>query len=88
MIWRGQLPRRWGRGATYEVGGRLAEGDEIVAEIPAPEGLNLLARALDGEDGRTMLIRAAPDLHEQAREAAREAVLLTARVDGPHAGRL
>jgi hypothetical protein len=41
---------------------------------------------LGGDDGRTLLICAAPDFNEEARTAAREAVLLTTRVDVPHAG--
>ncbi|MCB0866945.1 MAG: SMP-30/gluconolactonase/LRE family protein [Solirubrobacterales bacterium] len=75
--------------AADEVNGRLArvaEGGEIVAEIPSPEGLNFFACALGGEDGRTMLICAAPDFLEANRVNARDAVLLTTRVDVPHAG--
>lgn len=73
-----------------EVGGRcarLAEGGEVLAEIGAPEGLNFFACALGGEDGRTMLICAAPDFLQQNRESATDAVLFMARVDVPHAGR-
>jgi len=72
-----------------EVNGRLArvaEGGEVVDEIPSPEGLNFFACALGGEDGKTMLICAAPDFLEANRVNARDAVLLTTRVDVPHAG--
>jgi sugar lactone lactonase YvrE len=75
--------------AADEVGARcvrLAPGGEIVDEIACPEGLNLFACMLGGDDGRTLLICAAPDFGEQARSAAHEAVLLTATVDVPHAG--
>jgi sugar lactone lactonase YvrE len=65
---------------------RIAEGGEVTDEIAAPEGLNIFACALGGPDGRTLLACAAPDFHEEARTAAREAVLLTVRVDAPHAG--
>jgi sugar lactone lactonase YvrE len=65
---------------------RLAPGGEIVAEIPMPEGLDVFACMLGGDDGRTLLMCAAPDFHEEARSAARDAVLLTATVDVPHAG--
>ena len=41
---------------------------------------------LGGEDGRTLLLCAAPDFFEEPRKAAREAVLLTTRVAVPHAG--
>jgi sugar lactone lactonase YvrE len=65
---------------------RLAPGGEIVDEIPAPEGLDFFACMLGGEDGRTLLMCAAPDFAEANRSAAREAVLLTTTVDVPHAG--
>jgi sugar lactone lactonase YvrE len=65
---------------------RLAPGGEIVEEIAAPEGLGCFACMLGGDDGRTLLLCAAPDFLESNREAAREAVLLTTTVDVPHAG--
>jgi sugar lactone lactonase YvrE len=65
---------------------RIAPGGEIVDEIRAPEGLGLFACMLGGEDGRTLLLCAAPDFLEANRSQAREAVLLTTTVDVPHAG--
>jgi sugar lactone lactonase YvrE len=65
---------------------RIAPGGAIVDEIAAPEGLNIFACMLGGDDGRTLLMCAAPDFLEQSRTAAREAVLLTTTVDVPHAG--
>jgi sugar lactone lactonase YvrE len=65
---------------------RVAPGGRIVDEVALPEGLGGFACGLGGEDGRTLIVCAAPDFHEQARAAAREAVLLTATVDVPHAG--
>jgi sugar lactone lactonase YvrE len=65
---------------------RIAPGGEIVDEVAAPEGLNCFACMLGGDDGRTLLICAAPDFAEANRSAAREAVLLTTTVDVPHAG--
>lgn len=65
---------------------RIAPGGEIVEEIPAPEGLDVFACMLGGEDGRTLLICAAPDFAEANRAAAREAVLLTTTVAVPHGG--
>jgi sugar lactone lactonase YvrE len=65
---------------------RLAPGGEIVEEVPAPDGLDCFACMLGGDDGRTLLICAAPDFAEAKRSAAREAVLLTTTVDVPHAG--
>jgi sugar lactone lactonase YvrE len=65
---------------------RIAPGGEIVDEIAMPEGLNAFACMLGGDDGRTLLICAAPDFIEQARSANHEAVLLITTVDVPHAG--
>ena len=65
---------------------RLAPGGEIVGEIKAPDGLDFFACMLGGDDGRALLICAAPDFAESSRAAAREAVLLIAEVDVPHAG--
>jgi sugar lactone lactonase YvrE len=65
---------------------RVAPGGAIVDEISAPPGLGTFACMLGGEDGRTLLICAAPDFAEQARSETREAVLLTTTVDVPHAG--
>jgi sugar lactone lactonase YvrE len=75
--------------AADEVGARcirIAPGGEIVEEVKAPEGLDFFACMLGGEDGRTLLMCSAPDFHEDSRKAAHEAVLLTTRVDVPHAG--
>ena len=65
---------------------RVAPGGAVVDEIRAPEGLGTYACMLGGHDGRTLAICAAPDFQEHARRRAREAVLLTVRVDAPHAG--
>jgi len=65
---------------------RIAPGGGIVDTIPAPDGLGVYACMLGGDDGRTLLLCAAPDYYEQRRKVAREAVLLTTTVDVPHAG--
>jgi sugar lactone lactonase YvrE len=65
---------------------RLAPGGEIVEEIAMPEGLDVFACMLGGDDGRTLLMCAAPDFAEANRKAAREGVLLTTTVEVPHAG--
>ncbi len=66
---------------------RVAPGGEIVESVPMPEGLGAFACQLGGDDGRTLLICAAPDFFEHNRAHVDEAVLLTMRVDVPHAGR-
>ena len=65
---------------------RVAEGTGVVNEIPAPDGLGIYACMLGGDDGCTLLACAAPDFFESNRATARDAVLLTTRVDAPHAG--
>jgi sugar lactone lactonase YvrE len=65
---------------------RVAPGGEIVDEIAAPRGLDFFACMLGGDDGRTLLICAAPDFLEANRTAANEALLLTTTVSVPHAG--
>jgi sugar lactone lactonase YvrE len=65
---------------------RIAPGGQIVEEVALPDGLSVFACGLGGEDGRTLMACAAPDFHEEARKAAREAVLLSTTVDVPHAG--
>ena len=65
---------------------RVAPGGEITEEIAMPDGLGVFACGLGGEDGRTLVACAAPDFHEEARKAAREAVLLSTTVDVPRAG--
>jgi sugar lactone lactonase YvrE len=65
---------------------RIAPGGAIVEEIAMPDGLGVFACQLGGEDGRTLVMCAAPDFFEEPRRAAREAVLLTTTVDIPHAG--
>jgi sugar lactone lactonase YvrE len=65
---------------------RVAAGGEIVEEIRAPDGLGIFACMLGGEDGRTLLLCAAPNFAEHERSNSREAVLFTTTVDVPHAG--
>jgi len=65
---------------------RIAPGGDVVDDLRAPEGLGIFACMLGGDDGRTLLLCAAPDFQEHKRRDAREGVLLTARVDAPHAG--
>jgi sugar lactone lactonase YvrE len=63
---------------------RVREGGEIVDEVSP--GTGVFACGLGGADGRTLFLCAAPDFNATARAAAREAQLLSARVDVPHAG--
>jgi sugar lactone lactonase YvrE len=75
--------------AADEIGARcirVAPGGAIVDEIAAPGGLDVFACMLGGDDGRTLLMCAAPDFMEHNRAAAQEAVLLTTTVEVPRAG--
>ncbi|MGB3480802.1 MAG: SMP-30/gluconolactonase/LRE family protein [Mycobacterium sp.] len=63
---------------------RVTEGGTIVDEISTPT--TIFACMLGGADGRTLFLCAAPDFSEENRKHTREAVLLTTRVDVPHAG--
>lgn len=76
----------WAANALGGVVCRIAPGGQIVDEVAMPDGLGVFACGLGGEDGRTLVACAAPDFHEEARAAAREAVLLSATVEVPHAG--
>jgi sugar lactone lactonase YvrE len=70
------------------IGGRVIrvhEGGAIVDEIRP--GSPVFACALGGRDGRTLFLCTAPDFQEKARRNAREARLVSIRVDVPHAGR-
>lgn len=76
--------------AADALGGRvilIAKGGEILESIPMPAGLGAFACQLGGEDGRDLLICASPDFAEHERSVKTEAVLLTTRVEIPHAGR-
>jgi sugar lactone lactonase YvrE len=65
---------------------RVAPGGAIVDEVAMPEGLDIWACMLGGDDGRTLLMCAAPDFDEGRRSAAREGVLLTTTVGVPRSG--
>jgi sugar lactone lactonase YvrE len=63
---------------------RVREGGQVLDRIELDRAG--FACMLGGDDGRTLLMCAAPDFGEEARRAAHEAVLLTATVDVPRAG--
>ncbi|MGY1805046.1 SMP-30/gluconolactonase/LRE family protein [Blastococcus sp. SYSU D00922] len=65
---------------------RVAPGGAIVDEVAGPDGMGVYACALGGDDGRELLLCCAPDFYEHTRAPAREAVLVSTRVDVPHAG--
>jgi sugar lactone lactonase YvrE len=74
----------WAADAKYGRCVRLAEGGEIVEEIPA--GTGVFACMLGGEDGRTLLMCTAPSFLAHERLGKTDAQLVTTEVDVPHAG--
>jgi sugar lactone lactonase YvrE len=76
----------WAANAVGAVVSRVAPDGKIVDDVRMPGGLGAFACGLGGQDGRTLIVCAAPDFDERARSAAREAVLFTTTVDVPRAG--
>lgn len=77
----------WAGDALHKRCARIAEGGEILEEIPAPDGLVFYGAMLGGADGRTLLLCAAPDWREDRPEGETASVLFTTRVETPRAGR-
>jgi sugar lactone lactonase YvrE len=63
---------------------RLAEGGAVLDEVRLDVGC--FACMLGGDDGCTLFLCTAPNFAEHERRSTREARLLAARVDVPHAG--
>ena len=76
----------WAADEVSAVCARVAPGGEVVQRIPAPEGSDVFACMLGGDDGRTLLMCVAPDFLEHSRTGATDARLVTATVDVPRAG--
>ena len=76
----------WSADARGERVCRIAPGGAIVEEAPAPDGLQVYACMLGGDDGLTLLLCTAPDFSARRRSRAREAKLWTTTVGVPHAG--
>lgn len=66
---------------------RVAEGGEILDVIPAPEGQNIFACMLGGDDRQTLLMCVAPGMRDNDRLGDLAATLRTTRVAVPGAGR-
>jgi sugar lactone lactonase YvrE len=77
----------WAGDSLHQRCARIAPGGEILEEIPAPGDLAFYGCMLGGEDGRTLLMCAAPDWREERPEGERASALFTTRVEVPHAGR-
>jgi sugar lactone lactonase YvrE len=77
----------WAGDALHRRAARIAPGGEVLEEIPSPPGLVFYGCMLGGEDGRTLLLCAAPDWREERPEGETASALFTTRVEVPHAGR-
>ncbi len=76
----------WAADEVNAVCARVAPGGEVVQRIPAPEGTDVFACMLGGDDGRTLLMCVAPDFLEHNRVGSTDARLVTTTVDVPRAG--
>jgi sugar lactone lactonase YvrE len=76
----------WAGDSLHRRAARIAPGGEILEEIPAPEDRAFYGATLGGEDGRTLLLCAAPDWREERPAGELASELYTTRVEAPHAG--
>jgi sugar lactone lactonase YvrE len=65
---------------------RVAPNGEITDEIAAPQGENIFACMLGGEDGRSLLLCMAPDPIAAKRASTHQATLVTITVEVPRSG--
>jgi sugar lactone lactonase YvrE len=64
----------------------VVQGGAILSEITLPDDLHAFACGLGGDNGKTLLIAAAPDFDPELRSAEAASVLLTTQVDVPRIG--
>jgi len=76
----------WAGDSLHKRCARIAPGGEILEEIQSPGELVFYGCMLGGDDGRTLLMCAAPDWREERPEGERASALFTTRVEVPHAG--
>ena len=76
----------WSADAASGHCNRVAPGGQIVEQVDPPAGLRFFACALGGRDGRTLLGCAARGYFEAIESDSPDGVLVTTRVDAPHAG--
>jgi sugar lactone lactonase YvrE len=76
----------WAADSLHHRAGRIAPGGEILEEIAAPDDLVFYGCMLGGEDGRTLILCAAPDWRLPPVEGATPSALFTTRVEAGRAG--
>jgi sugar lactone lactonase YvrE len=76
----------WAGDSLHRRAARIAPGGQILEQIPAPEDRAFYGAMLGGDDGRTLLLCAAPDWREARPEGELASELYTTRVEVPHAG--
>jgi sugar lactone lactonase YvrE len=76
----------WAGDSLHHRAARISPAGEILEEIPAPGDRVFYGAMLGGEDGRTLMLSAAPDWRQTRPEGEAASELYTVRVDVPHAG--
>jgi sugar lactone lactonase YvrE len=76
----------WAGDSLHHRAARISPAGAILEEIPAPEDRVFYGAMLGGEDGRTLMLTAAPDWRQSRPEGELASELYTVRVDVPHAG--
>jgi sugar lactone lactonase YvrE len=76
----------WAGDSLHHRAARISRSGEILEEIPAPDDRVFYGAMLGGEDGRTLLLTAAPDWREARPEGELASELYTTRVEVPCAG--
>jgi sugar lactone lactonase YvrE len=76
----------WAGDSLHHRAARISPAGEILEEIPAPEDRVFYGVMLGGDDGRTLMLTAAPDWREARPEGELASELYTTRVEVPHAG--
>jgi sugar lactone lactonase YvrE len=76
----------WTGDSLHHRAARISPAGEILEEIPTPDDRVFYGAMLGGEDGRTLLLTAAPDWRETRPEGELASELYTVRVDVPKSG--
>jgi sugar lactone lactonase YvrE len=76
----------WAGDSLHHRAARISPGGEILEEIVAPDDRVFYGAMLGGDDGRTLMLTAAPDWREARPDGELASELYTTRVDVPHAG--
>jgi sugar lactone lactonase YvrE len=76
----------WAGDSLHHRAARISPDGEILEEIRAPDDRVFYGAMLGGDDGRTLMLSAAPDWRQTRPAGELASELYTVRVDAPHAG--